>query len=812
MKRRFLFLLSICCLVVQGFSQTNVRKLKAVRTDQPIRIDGVADEPAWQAAEVTSGFYERQPVPGRPEKPGQTTEIRILYDDEAIYVAARMNDVSADSIARQVVPRDQVGNADFIGVVFDTYNDKMNGNGFFVTAAGSQFDAKYSQTFNEDGNWNAVWYSDVRIDDKGWTVEFRIPFSALRFSTRDMQTWGVNFVRKRQKANQQTFWSNVDPKISGFINQGGLLTNLENIQAPPRLSFSPYVSSYVNSYQKNTTNSFNGGMDVKYGINDAFTLDMTLVPDFGQVQSDNRILNLTPFEVRFNENRQFFTEGTELFNKGDLFYSRRIGSYPAYIRDISGELDSSRNETVLRSASESKLINATKVSGRTSGGLGVGFFNAVTKRMFAQVRDVAGNEREVMNQPLTNYNILVLDQSLKNNSSVTFLNTNVLREGSAYDANVSAFLFQLNDKKNRYFVSGDAKLSHLTAKGRDLGGQTGMNYSLHFGKQSGSFTWRFGQRLADDRFNPSDLGFFTNNNFFDNWVQFGYNVYKPGKWYNQLETWTEFRYSRRFRPAAYQQFGIYPGAWVQFKNFWTMNVNLDWQPESNDFYEARATGKVFRAPATYGYTVNFNSNNAKRYSAGAMVSSRKMYLMDGAGLLLNFWQTYRFSDKFSVSTDILSDPRFSYVGWADSDNGATVFSRYDRRTVESVISGRYTFTPTMGLTLRTRHYWSDRKNLDFYTLGADGKLTANAAYAKNVNQNYNVFNVDMVYTWQFSPGSELSVAWKDESSLSGNTLLKNYGRNLNSILEAPQNNNVSVKLLYYLDYQQLKRRSPKAVR
>ncbi|HEY1006900.1 MAG TPA: DUF5916 domain-containing protein, partial [Sphingobacteriaceae bacterium] len=416
MKRRFLFVISLCCLGVQGFSQTNVRKLKAVRTDQPIRIDGMLNDPAWQSAGTATDFFELRPVPGRVEKPGQKTEVWVLYDDEAIYVAARMNDLSADSIARQVVPRDQVGNADFIGVVFDTYNDKMNGNGFFVTAAGSQFDAKYSQTGNEDGNWNAVWFSHVQVDDKGWTAEFKIPYSALRFSTKDVQTWGVNFVRMRRKANQQTFWNNVDPKVSGFINQSGLLTNLENIQAPPRLSFSPYVSSYVNSYQKETSNSFNGGMDVKYGINDAFTLDMTLVPDFGQVQSDNQVLNLTPFEVRFNENRQFFTEGTELFSKGDLFYSRRIGSYPAYIRDISGELDSSKNEVVHKSASESKLVNATKISGRTSNGLGVGIFNAVTKRMFAQVRDEAGNEREIMNQPLTNYNILVLDQSLKNNS------------------------------------------------------------------------------------------------------------------------------------------------------------------------------------------------------------------------------------------------------------------------------------------------------------------------------------------------------------------------------------------------------------
>src|SRR5258705_10304557 len=162
---------------------------------------------------------------------------------------------------------------------------------------------------------------------------------------------------------------------------------IKYIKPPLRLSFSPYFSSYVNNYPyntpgiKNTTTSLNGGMDVKYGINDAFTLDMTLIPDFGQVQSDNQVLNLSPFEVKYNENRSFFTEGTELFNKGNLFYSRRIGGTPIHFGDVSGQLGA--NERVLKNPTESKLINATKVSGRTTKGLGVGFFNALTKPMYA---------------------------------------------------------------------------------------------------------------------------------------------------------------------------------------------------------------------------------------------------------------------------------------------------------------------------------------------------------------------------------------------------------------------------------------------
>jgi hypothetical protein len=192
-------------------------------------------------------------------------------------------------------------------------------------------------------------------------------------------------------------WNPVDPKISGFVNQEGLWTGIEKIEAPVRLSFSPYFSTYVNHYPdkdpatKDWSSSVNGGMDLKYGISDAFTLDMTLIPDFGQVQSDNRVLNLTPFEVRYNEYRPFFTEGTELFSKGNLFYSRRVGGEPLHAYDIDDQL--SPDEMIVENPLQSKLINATKVSGRTKKGFGLGVFNALTKPMYATVENTITKEK-----------------------------------------------------------------------------------------------------------------------------------------------------------------------------------------------------------------------------------------------------------------------------------------------------------------------------------------------------------------------------------------------------------------------------------
>jgi hypothetical protein len=796
------------------YSQDTVRRLRAERTNLPVKIDGNLNDEAWQKAESAKDFIELRPTPGIVEKPGKTTEVKILYDDAAIYVYARMNEVNPDSIAKQIVPRDNIGNADFFGVIFDTYHDKINGTGFYVTAANSQFDAKYSQTGGEDSNWNAVWFSAVKIDAKGWSLEIKIPYSALRFSSKDVQTWGVNFMRRRQKFNQESFWNKLDPKASGFINQEGELTNIENVKAPVRLSFSPYVSNNTTHYPynvadiNNLNSKFNGGMDVKYGLNNAFTLDMTLVPDFGQVQSDNRVLNLTPFDIRFDERRQFFTEGTEMFNKGDLFYSRRIGIAPSYSY-LSGDIN--KDEIITRNPTGSKLINATKISGRTRQGLGIGVFNAVTNRMFSSIRDtLAGTERLAETQPLTNYNIFVLDQSLKNNSSVTFLNANTLRQGSSYDANVAAMLFNINDKKNKYFISGEGKLSHQTQNG-ETGIQDGINYEVAFGKQSGSFIWNLKQELSDKKFNSSDLGFFTNNNYLDNALFMRYYVSTPGKWYNQIESWMEVFYTERLSKREYQSARVEPGIWVEFKNFWSLSLRANLRLEGNDFYESRNSGRVFKSPAQRFIRTTLNTNRSKKYQFGGFLAISDRSLFDGWGWSWGNWQTYRVTDKFSVETEVIAEPGFNYAGWVDNHVDETtkkrdiIFSRYNRRTIEAILGTRYTFNPRMGLTLRARHYWSDRENRQFYSLNNDGTLSDYSGYSKNKNQNYNVFNIDMTYTWQFAPGSELNITYKNLEESNGNTLYKDYSRNLETTLNSPQNNSLSVKVLYYIDYLDIKR-------
>ena len=798
----FLFLLFIYTCVCHAQDPAVQKKLQAVRAAESPKIDGILDDRCWIDVPVATDFFEIRPVPGRVEGKDKRTEMKVIYDDAAVYVYARMYD-HPDSVSHELVSRDNIGNADFISIIFDPFYDKMNGNGFFVTAAGVQFDAKYSQIGDEDSNWNAVWESAVKIDDSGWTAEMKIPYSALRFSIKEIQNWGLNFSRRIQRSNVQTFWNYVNPNVNGFINQEGLWIGIKDIKPPLRLSFSPYLSAYVNHYPsnipgvKNTTARFNGGMDVKYGISNSFTLDMTLVPDFGQVQSDNRILNLTPFEVRFNENRQFFTEGTELFNKGDLFYSKRIGSIPKYYNHDA----ISSAETIIKDQSEAKVLNATKLSGRTADGLGIGFFNAITKAMQTEVKDQEGEIRMAETQPLTNYNILVFDQSLKNNSSATFINTNVLRQGSAYDANVSALLFNLNDKKNVYFFNGAGKMSYIKAANNI----TGFNYEFKGGKQSGNFRWSYSQVYADDKFDKSDLGFFTNNNFLDQRVSFGYNNYKPTSWYNQLESWLNFDYSRRVNPGDYQRFGIVGGAWLQFKSFWSVEMDLEHGSAGNDFYEAR-NGQVYRTPRKFGVAVYINPNKAKAYNFGGNVKYFKNELFNGREYNFYFFQNLRLNDKVAFGLDLNFNPNYNYVSWIKAQGDQAIFSRYNRNTVENSIDAKYSFSNKMGVSVVLRHYWSDRRNKEFYLLTDHGGLiTYVGAPLTGMDRNYNVFNIDLIYVWQFAPGSELTLSYKQAAETNNDFYTKRYNRNLEDILSAPQNTSLSVKILYYIDYLNLRK-------
>ena len=806
-------------LSTAAFSQSEKKKLAIKKITTAIKIDGSLEDAAWKGAPLADKFIELKPTPFLKESDDNASQVYFLYDNAGIYVGGYFHEKNKDSIAAELTGRDGFGNNDFVGVVLDTYNDKLNGFEYFVTPLGEQMDAKVSPNTNgnsEDFSWNAVWQSKAIIQPDGWSFEMFIPYSAIRFGKKKVQDWGLNIVRRRQKSGKQLFWQQIDPNANGFLTQEGSLTGLEDIKPPLRLQLSPYFSSYlINDPDaaigtKKTSTIISGGMDVKFGINQAFTLDLTLIPDFGQVQSDNRVLNLTPFEQKFSENRAFFTEGTELFNKGNLFYSRRIGAQPIHFYDAYSQTVGT--ESVAENPAQSKLINATKISGRTQKGLGIGFLNAITKPQYAIIVNNAKQKRKYQTDPLTNYNVFVLDQTLKNNSSISVVNTNVLRNGSDYDANVTSALFDFNDKKNKWNIGGNVSFSNILGRGgKNI---TGYAHSIYFGKTSGRFNFNIWQELSNAKYDKSDLGYFTNNNTMDQGIWAGYSWNKPHGWYNNLRVNANIYYSRLVSPIdnlrrkemMYQNAGLNINVHAQTKKLWFVGLNINAGPSYNDFYEPREEGRVFRNKGRIGLNVWWESNSAKKLSWNGSVFTGLGGVFNRKSIDLSLGGKFRVSSKFSVDLGISSSNTFDQPGYAGRDTTSAgvpdiIFSRRDLRTVESVVNIKYNFNNKMGLTLRSRHYWSKVDPVQFYELNTTGNLQKPSVdFTQNVKQNFNYLTVDMVYNWEFAQGSFLSIVWKDIGEKFTRQFEKNYTTNLANTIGGSHYSSLSLRVIYFLDY------------
>jgi hypothetical protein len=801
-------------LASTAWAQTTIKNLPAKRTSQKVKIDGKLNELAWKDAAKFDELVEFRPLMGRKEEFGNHTEAYLMYDDEGIYFGGICHERDIDSVSKELTGRDGFGTNDYIGIIFDTYNDKLNGFEYFLTPLGEQWDAKMSSVQNsnnggEDFAWNAVWQSKVVLDDKGWAFEMFLPYAAIRFSKEKVQTWGLNITRRKRKTEQQYTWNPIDVNVNGFLTQEGLWTGIEDIKPPVRLQLFPYFSVYENHYPSNDpnfkswSNQYSGGLDLKLGISQAFTLDATLIPDFGQVQSDNRVLNLTPFEVKFNEYRNFFTEGTELFNKGDFFYSRRIGGSPINYSAVYSEI--SDNEEVVLNPAESKLINASKISGRTTGGLGIGILNAITRPQHASIRNKeTGETREFLTDPATNYSIVVLDQTLKNNSSITFFNANTTRFGDFYDANVSSAMFSIFDKRNTYFVTGKTAFSSLNNSDRK---DKGYSHTFGIGKTSGRFTYQYNQALTDTKFNNNDLGYFTNNNFINHQMYVGYRYTVPKKFYNRMNYNFNLFYSTLFGPiknieTQYQNSRIQSSIVIQSKKLNWFGIVTDFMPSQNDFYEPRVIGSYFKRGNSGLLGLWTESNSAKKYYVQTESFFRKYFnFYDLLAYDLSLNQTYRFNSKFSFTHGISYNPRHNSVGFTAFAENAPLFAKRDVKTIENTIFLKYNFTNRMGLTFRTRHYNSRVHNLEFYRLENNGSLQETTNKGDQHHRNVNFFNVDMVYTWQFAPGSFLNIVWKDAAVTNQGLVTDGYFESFNKTIKSDQNNNFSIKVIYFIDYQ-----------
>lgn len=808
--RKIFFVAAILFSII-GHGQKKVLQTKFI--SENITIDGKLDENIWKSAATATDFVMFQPDNGKPIPENKKTEVRVLYDNDAIYVAALLYDNEPNKILREISQRDDFGASDFFGVFINGYNDGQQDFQFYVSASDGQADCIATDTSGEDYSWDAVWKSKAIITDFGWVVEMRIPYAALRFSGEKKQTWGLNFFREIRRDRHKYSWNFIDSKIGTFTQQSGILEGIENIKTPTRLFLLPYSSFYLNANaQQKTYGTLKGGLDIKYGINDAFTLDAILVPDFGQTKFDDKILNLGPFEQKFNENRSFFTEGTDLFNKGNLLYSRRIGGNPSLDKETLNE-SLPTNFEITEYPNTVSLINALKVSGRTKDGLGVGVLNAVTKNTYASIRNKTNGEtsRQLI-EPLANYSVLVLDQRFRKNSSVSFVNTNVTRNGSFRDANVSALAWNLNTKKNTYNLSGDLKYSYIN----DVQDKKGISSSLFFDETNGKFRYGFGSELATKNYDNNDLGI----NFFTNYLNLmgrsSYRILNPTKYFNMFNAQAVYFTQFNLETGRIQDDIIETNVNIINKKNNYFGSTLSTKPfEAHDYYEPRIANRFLITPANIGGEFRFSSNYNKKF---ALDLEYEFTAFNEPGRNTNRFMIgprYRFNDKLSFVHNFEFSKQNNNKGYVDNSQNnedlapnTVVFANRDVVTYSNSLSGKYSINSQMNFNISLRHYWSFAENKNFLFLEQNGRLTDYASYSKNKNSNFNSWNVDLSYSWWFAPGSQVSVLYRNNAANFDREINKDFGKNVTNLLNNDALSHVfSISIKYFIDFNSIKNMS-----
>jgi hypothetical protein len=800
-----LILLGTLFLCASAFAQQIQKKqVSAIRIDTPLKIDGILDEPVYQNEEKATDFVQLMPYNGKPSY--QPTEVKIFYDDNAIYVGAMIFD-NPDSIQSYITTRDDIGASDYFDVFIDPNNEGLTGYEFLVTPANSQSDCKAVKSSggdNEDGSWDAVWQSATKINEKGWCAEFRIPYSALRFPAKENPVWGLNFFRRIRRYNSNNSWNTISAEIAGFIQQAGELHGLKNIKSPVRLSVSPYLASYAEhqSGKSGTKFHFKGGIDLKYGLSESHTLDMMLIPDFGQIQSDDEQLNLSPYEIQYNEKRQFFVEGTELFNRVGIFYSRRIGGNPKF-----SDIDDSMlfaNEKITYNPNETQLVNATKISGRDKNGWGIGFMNAMSLPSKAEITDtITGKTRLMVTQPFTNYNVTVVEKAMNNNSYFSLINTNLSMVNNPYKANVTGTEFQLKNNKQTYQLTGKGAISYRS----EAEEKTGYGYYLGINKVKGKFRYFFNHQAINNNFNPNDLGYIQRNNEITDNAQISYNIYNPfwilKNWYAQ--TWTENSMLYTYNKEVENKVKLWSEA--TFKNNWWIGLFFGHSFGTHDYYETRVENRYYKGPAYNIYELNFNTDYDKKLTfsicAGTVMSEQKGTY--GTYLYPNIW--WKASSQFNISYNISANQDFGCFGYVDDINRDSVFfGGFDRQTLVNTLSMSYAFNTKMKIDFRGRYYWSLADYNSYFFLNPDGSLKPYTDYKDNADVNFNAFTIDMTFKWEFAPGSQLSFVWKNDISSKNKNMDMKFGKNLIETLKSDQNNSLSLKVLYYIDFNILRKK------
>ncbi len=458
------------------------------------------------------------------------------------------------------------------------------------------------------------------------------------------------------------------------------------------------------------------------------------------------------------------------------------------------------NETLFDNPDVTRLYNAIKLSGRTPGKTGLGFFNAISAPAYATFHNTTDDSyRRVETNPMTNYNCFIYEKIFGKNSYIGFANTFVLRNGLARDAVVSSLQGRKSDKTNKFAVEGFFDYSQVFNAGESAP-SSGFRYYVEGGKVSGKFIAKLKHKMVSSTFDCNDMGYLDRKNYYNFGTTIGYNIFKPFGTFMWTINEVNADLSFMYEPSHRTFFTISGKHIYTFRNFHTVGINWLTNPiKSYDYFETRVPGRYLIYPKNYELGGFLSSDYRRKFSLDLNASHRIFLERNRTITKYSISPRWRVTDKLFLVYKWENELKNDNVGFVTVlPDGKIIFGVRDLETVISTFTGTYIFTNTMGLSLRVRHYWSEVQYKDYYELNANG-MVEDYGYSGNADLSFNAFNVDLVYTWQFFPGSELSVVWKNAVYTSGQFLYGSYLEDVNHVFDSPQSNSLSLKLIWYID-------------
>jgi hypothetical protein len=721
------------------------KQYKATMITTPPVINGVLDDEAWTKGTWIDDFTQYEPFNGK--KPSQNTEFMILFDDNNIYAAFKVYDTSPDSIVNRLTRRDNP-DGDLVGVIFDSFHDLRTGFLFGISSSGVKYDQMFTgDGQNTDSSWDPNWWVKTAINKEGWVAEMKIPFSQVRFDKNSSGTWGLEVARVLYRKNETDFWQHIPKDAPGLVHLFGELTGMDNIKPRKIFDVTPYAVAKAETFKKEPGNPFldkgrkyglNGGVDAKIGITNNMTMDLTVNPDFGQVEADPSVVNLSAYETYFSERRPFFIEGNNItnFNMGigdgnngndNLFYSRRIGRRP------EGDLDKkdSWNADVPTFTS---ILGAAKVTGKTSKGLSVGFIDATTNEEIARIDTVGGRIYQTV-EPLTNYFLGRVQKDFKEGNTLIggiFTSTNRMLDDnlaktmhkSAYTGgidftqyfkkkswmfNLNAALSQVNGSKEAIALTQQSSAHYFQRPGKDyvnfdpnrtslLGSGGRMQIQKLNGHLNvlGCLIWK------TPGFEINDLGYMqqADNVLSVLWV--GYNQWEPKGIYQRFNINGDLFLANNFGGTITGK-GIEFNPSMTFKNYWQMwaYANYSGSAISTDMLRG---GPMMRMPGSWSANAGVSSDYRKKLNVSVNFNSNHGLEKNNNNYNLNAEITYKPINSLVVTFSPGLSKSYSNLQYVTNlnYNGSDryIFASIDRTTINA--SFRVNFNLTPDLTLQ---YW-----------------------------------------------------------------------------------------------------------